>query len=324
MTATPYTEPRTTPPQDPPRRARSTTGRVLTVVGAVLVGALVLQGAVQLLSWVAASTTTGSERLAATDVVELVADGAVEVEATDATDLRVTRTATYAWLEPRYEVTVDGDRTVVRHECPLTFVALRCEADLVAQVPEGTHVVVRGVDGAVRVAGAVGDVELSAADGRVTVDGARGDVQVRGVDGSVRVQDVAGAVAIRMTDGQVEVRDAGGDVQVRGLDGAVLVQGVEGDVDARVTDGRLEVRGVRGALTANTVDGNVLVAAVRGDITVRAVDGGVTVHGTGEPVALSIRGDGRQRVEGPTDPDADVRVELSAVDGQVAYLGPEG
>lgn len=318
MTATQPTAP--TPPQAPPRGPGA---RTLTVVGIVVAALLLATGSLQLLSWLVARTTTAEATLDAADVVELVADGEVRVAVGDEDALEVERVARYAWVAPRYEVTTDGGRTVVRHECA-TFPALHCEADLSVTVPEGTRVVVRTSDGAVRVAGAVGDVEVRAADGDASVTGAQGAVDVRGADGDVTVRDVAGGVDVEVGDGDVRVSDAGDDVRVRGRDGSAVVDGVRGDAEVRTSDGHLEVRDVRGSLAARTSDGDVLVSAVRGDVLALAADGDVTVHGTGDPVALTIAtSDGRQRVEAPTDPDADVRVELRTVDGDVAYLDPQ-
>ena len=49
------------------------------------------------------------------------------------------------------------------------------------------------------------------------------------------------------------------------------------------------------------------------------------MYGTGEPVALDIStADGRQTVEGPTDPTSSVHVRIRTSDGDAAYLGPRG
>ncbi|GIG41039.1 DUF4097 family beta strand repeat-containing protein [Cellulomonas phragmiteti] len=323
MTATQPLPPQvTTPPVA--RRPRSTAGRALTVVGVTLAVLVLLQGAVQLLGRLSVTTSSASATLAATDVVELVADGGVEVVAADVDEVVVDRSATYAWAGPRYDVTTTQGRTVVRYECRVLPVSLPCSASLTAEVPQGTHVVVRASDGTVRVQGAVGDVELRAGDGDVHVDGVAGDVRLRTSDGRVVVDGVGGDLDVEVTDGELRVTDVVGDVRVGTRDGATTVAGVGGDVDVRTSDGRLEVRDVRGTLTARASDGDVRVAAVRGDVEVRTVDAGITVHGRGEPVALTVRTDGRQRIEAPTDPGARVRVELVAVDGDIAYLGPEG
>ena len=322
MTATPTTDLPTAPPPARASARRSPGGLALTVVGVLAAVLVLLIGVLQVVAWMFTKTTSASATLAATDVVELVADGEVRVTVSPVDDVRVERIARFAWGGPRYEVTSDGNRTVVRHEC-VDLTAMSCSAELAVVVPEGTHVVVRTSDGAVRVAGPAGDVEVRAADGDVHVAGAQGTLDVRGVDGDVTVRGVGGDVAVALADGDVRVSDVGGDVVVRGRDGATSLAGVAGDVELRATDGRVEVRDVGGALTARVRDGDVLVAAVGGDVDVQATDGDVTVHGPGEPVALSIISNGEQRVDGPTDPDADVRVHLRTVDGHVTYLGPE-
>ncbi|MCC2336422.1 DUF4097 family beta strand repeat-containing protein [Cellulomonas wangsupingiae] len=308
-------------PAGPPAAPRAARARPLAVVGGVLAVLLLAYGVLQVLAWMFTRTTSATATLAATDVVELVADGEVLVTVSAVDDVRVERVARFAWGGPRYEVTSQGDRTVVRHECVESWVS-SCSAALEVTVPEGTHVVVRAVDGDVRVAGPAADVEVRAADGEVEVSGARGDLDVRGRDGDVTAQGVRGGVAVELSDGDVRVTEAGGDVTVGGRDGAVVLADVGGDADVRTSDGRIEVRDVGGALTVRKRDGDVGVAQVRGDVTVQAVDGDVTVHGTGDPVALQITSNGRQRVEGATDPGAAVHVDLRTVDGDVSYLGP--
>lgn len=308
------------PPPVAARRRRSPGGTALTVVGVTLALGVVALGALQALAWLFAQESSGTATVAATDVVELVADGRVHVSVEAVQDVRVDREARYAWSAPRYDLRSDGQRTLVSHRCG-SF-AVRCSADLSVAVPEGTRVVVRSGDGEVRVAGPAGGVTVRATDGNVHVSGSRGDVEVRGTDGDVTVDDVRGAVVARVTDGSLRVADVSGGVVVRTVDGAVDVLRAGGDVEARTTSGRLEVSDVQGALTARSTDGDVLVAAVRGDVTAATVDGDLTVHGTGEPVALTVTTTGRQRVEAPTDPGAAVRVVLRAVDGDVAYLAP--
>ncbi len=74
MTATQPAPPAARPGDAPRRRRR----RILTLIGVVVAAALVVQGAAQLASWLFARTTSASETLAATAVVELIADGQVE------------------------------------------------------------------------------------------------------------------------------------------------------------------------------------------------------------------------------------------------------
>lgn len=288
-----------------PRGGPSRAGRVLTGVGIAVAVLLVLQLAAQLLSRVTAERVDTSDTYDVAAVVELDVEGDLEIVVEDVERMRVERSDEYAWPEPRSTVETVADRTVVHRAC--TVAQLHCRLSTRVVVPEGADVVVRAVDGTVEVSGPAGDVELHTADGPVRVVGIGGSLDVRTVDGSVVVGGVGGSVRASTSDASLEIADVAGDVDVRGGDGSVAV------------------RGVRGTLTVDRRDGDVVVAASRGDVTVATVDGDVTIHGSGEPVALSVQVvDGRQRVEAPTDPAAQVRVEVRTVDGDVAYLGPQG
>lgn len=314
--------PAATTPAGPPRSGPSPVGRALTVVGITLGAAALLSGVLQLGSSMAARTTSADAVLAATDVVEVVADGDVRVAVGMSDDLQVTRTAVAGWGGPRYEVTTGADRTTLRHTCEgLGF--LRCRADLEVRVPEGTHVVVRTSDGDTRVSGRVGNVEVQAGDGAVEVVRTLGTVDVQATDGDVAVRDVWGDVQVRVSDGRVRVADTVGDVHVRSRDGATRVQGVEGDVEVVASDGSVDVSDVVGSLTASAADGDVVATGVQEDVRIETRDGDITVYGTGDPVALTIDSTGEQRVGAPTDPAAPVSVQLTAVDGDVAYLAPD-
>lgn len=308
----------------PGPRRRSTAGRVLTGVGAVLGGVLIAQLAATVLAEASARTETAVQTYAAAPVVELVTDGAVDVRVVPGADVQVERTARVAWQDADYVVDEGGDRLTVTHRCGWQWVGV-CSASLAVELPEGTDVVVRSSDGDVRAEGPVGAVALRTWSGAVEVVGARGDVEARTSDGDVSVQDVGGAVQARSSSGHVQVTDAAGRVVAATSDGDVRVRGAGDDTEASSTSGHVEVDGVAGSAVARTSDGDVTVAGVTGDATAHTWSGHATVYGTGEPVALEISTlDGRQTVDAPTDPSAARRVTVTSSDGDVAYLGPRG
>ena len=89
-----HVPPPTTPGAAPPGPARRPAGgRALTVVGGVLAALLLALGVVQVLASMFARTTSAVATLAATDVVELVADGEVLVTVSAVDDVRVERVA---------------------------------------------------------------------------------------------------------------------------------------------------------------------------------------------------------------------------------------
>ncbi|MEN0128353.1 MAG: hypothetical protein AAGC49_02850 [Brevundimonas sp.] len=266
-------------------------GRALVWIGGIVGAILLADGAFALVSLALYSdtdraTSTAEHSYDAAPTVELVADGDVTV-ASGGTQVLVTSIARTALTSARYSVDQSADRLTVTHECTSWWGS--CSAALRVSVPQGTDVVIRASDGHVRASGLAGSLDIRAGDGRVDV------------------ATVAGPVAIDASDGVVDVRD------------------VDGSVSVASGDGRLEVDGVTGDLGATVADGHVVVEAVSGNIDLEAGDGSVEVYGTGVPVALDIRtDDGRQVVDAPTDPAADVHVSIVAHDGNVAYRGPRG
>ena len=254
-----------------------------------MIGAVILVGTaanlVDLALWADAddATTSATVTYSARPVVELVADGEVDVR-TGGDRVVVERTARAALTSVHYAVDESADRLTVRHECAWFG---SCRASLAVSVPAGTDVVVRASDG---------------------------DVTARGLNG---------ALDIRTGDGRTEVADLAGDLTLASSDGAVDVRSVQGDVDVRSSDGSTSIDGVSGSLTATSGDGRVTVSGVLGDVDVRSSDGDVTVYGTGDPVALDIQVvDGRQTVDAPTDPGASRTVGIHVNDGDASYLGP--
>jgi len=277
------------PPVTPPP-ARTPAARALTWVGAVIGGVLVLSAgysAVNLLVLGSGDATTvvGTASYPAAPVVELVADGHVTVT-TGGDRVEVERTRRTTLTPARYDAARAGDRLTVSYRCESWRPGF-CSASLDVTVPDGTAVVVR------------------ASDGAVDASGLRGPLDVRVSDGDSRISDVDGDVTVRANDGTVDVDTVRGSLTVSSADGGVTVSGVSGSVVARSSDGRVEI------------------SDVQGDVDAHASDGDATVYGTGEPVALDISAsDGREIVEGPTDPSASTHVRIRTSDGDAAFLAP--
>jgi hypothetical protein len=275
-------EPAPTQPSETPR------GRALAWVAGTVGAVLLISGAVSLLSLALfldedRATTTADYTYEAPPTVELVADGSVTV-ASGGTRVLVAAIARSALSSATYSADETGDRLTVTHRCSWYG---SCSASLEVVVPAGTDVVIRGRDGDVRASSLVGGLDVRAGDGRVSVS------------------DIDGSIRISASDGDVEVR------------------GVTGSVDLTARDGDIEVGGVAGSLALESSDGRVRIEDVAQNIDVTSSDGDVDIYGTGRPVALDIQtSDGRQVVDAPTDPLAEVHVRVVAHDGDVRYLGP--
>lgn len=106
------------------------------------------------------------------------------------------------------------------------------------------------------------DLDVSTADGRLTVSGFSGDLRLSTEDGELSVASCSGVARISAEDGDVDVLD------------------FEGDVEAGIEDGDLRVEGKLGRLSAEAEDGDVDVRLLEGslmtaDWRVDAADGGV-------------------------------------------------
>lgn len=312
-------------PAGPTRPApRSAGARVLLWVG-VGVGALAIaQVTYQGVDWLAATTSVSTEVYATAPVVELTADGDVTVTGASTDTVTVERRSRTGLQQVSYSVSESADRVTVEHTCPRGWSSSVCQADLTVELPRGTAVVVRSIDGTVRAEGVVGDLDLRTWDGSVTVLQAGGSVQARSASGHVEVDGAGGEVVAITGDGTVTVRAADGAVTAKSSSGRVLVDDADGDVTAITGDGSVEVRAVSGSAVAKSSSGAVRVAGVTGDVEAITGDGDVVVRGTGTAVALQIStGDGRSTVEAPTDPAASRTVRIRSTSGDVSYLGAE-
>jgi len=269
------------PGTDAPRRSRA-----LVWTGGVIGAVIVLGSAwsvVGQLLWFDTEPTTATATYATRPVVELVADGDVDVR-TGGADVVVEHTDRTALGKVSYSADATDDRLTIRNQCSWYS---SCTASLAVSVPAGTEVVVRARDG---------------------------DVTAKGL---------GAALDVDARDGHVSVADLGGGLTVRATDTAVDVRSVRGDVEVKASDGSVDVEDVAGSLTVRARDGRVTASAVAGDVDISATDADVTVYGTGEPVALDIRAvDGRETIDAPTDPGADRHVRISTRDGDATYRGP--
>lgn len=119
-------------------------------------------------------------------------------------------------------------------------------------------------------------------DGAIRVEGVSGRLELRTGDGSVRASDVSGHVTIDTGDGSVTVMNADGHLQVETGDGSVSVSGTLGSVKLHTGDGSVSYRAAPGS-------------AMTGDWEITTGDGAVSLY---LPTEFSARidahtGDGR-------------------------------
>ncbi|MCP2266339.1 DUF4097 domain-containing protein [Promicromonospora thailandica] len=283
---------------------RGATARVLTTLGVLLGVVAVGFGALFLVDLAMSETTTSHHTYDAVGTVELVTDGDVTVTAAEG-DVEVDAVAHSGLREPRYSAEESGDRLEVTHRCGWSVFLPRCSGDLDVTLPAGTEVVVRTENGDVVAGGLAGEVTLHTSNGEV------------------EATDVAGSLFARSSNGDVTVTGAGSDVEVSSSNGDLTVRDVDGTVTGGTSNGRVTVEEVTGDASVRSSNGSVEVSGVGGDVDAQTSNGDVTVTGDDEPVALTIEtSNGRETIDGPTDPDADRTVRIRSSNGDVTYLVP--
>jgi DUF4097 and DUF4098 domain-containing protein YvlB len=110
-----------------------------------------------------------------------------------------------------------------------------------------------------------------------------GNVVARSGDGAIRIEGVRGHLELRTNDGSIRAREIGGDMLLETHDGSVVLDGVAGDLDLTTGDGSVTVSGTPGALKLKTGDGSITLRAESGtvmkdDWSVSTGDGGVTLY----------------------------------------------
>jgi len=261
-----------------------------------VVGGTLLAIAVALGGLLIAERTIGGTDISHTthrsgfSTIELIADNDVTVRVAPG-DISMERIAHRGFRSPHFSVDEHGDRLVVRHECPgfnINFLGLfRCSGELHVTVPEYTNVIIRTTNGRIEVAGVAGDVEARTSNGRVSVT------------------DISGTVRVNTSNGRIDAGNISGNLTAQTSNGVINLQEIDGNAEARTSNGRIEIE------------------RVTGDVFARTSNGAVTVYGDGEPVRLTIStSNGRQTVEGATDPNARRSVEIRSSNGSVSFLSP--
>jgi DUF4097 and DUF4098 domain-containing protein YvlB len=98
------------------------------------------------------------------------------------------------------------------------------------------------------------DLRARTGDGAIRVNGIQGRLELRTGDGSIRVTEVAGAITLDTGDGSVTVEDAEGTLAIETGDGGMSVSGRFSAVRLRTQDGAIVYRAQPGSSMADDWD----------------------------------------------------------------------
>lgn len=167
-------------------------------------------------------------------------DGAIELQASDRNEVVVEiekRAATKEAVEALEVVaTQDGDRIEVEVKRPRSESITEFgfngspSAHLIVSVPRRANLVARTGDGAIRLDGLTGRLELRTGDGSIRVANASGELRLHTGDGSITVERAEGALDLDTGDGGVNVTGRFGAVKMHTGDGSIVYRAEPGTV----------------------------------------------------------------------------------------------
>ena len=111
----------------------------------------------------------------------------------------------------------------------------------------------------------------------------RSDIVARTGDGAIRLDGVNGRVELRTGDGAIRVAGVNGDLLLNTGDGAITVDGAEGKLSAETGDGGVNVEGKLSSVRMHTGDGSIVYRVEPGvqmddDWDISTGDGSVSLY----------------------------------------------
>jgi hypothetical protein len=192
-------------------------------------------------------------------------DGAIEVRGTDGSQVLVeiekrgpTREAVD---ELRVEATQEGRRIDVEVKRP----SREGMVFGIVSVPKRSTVLARTGDGAIRIEGVEGRLELRTGDGSIHVSDVKGEFVLNTGDGSINVDHAEGRLTLETGDGGVNVEGNLAVVRMHTGDGSIVYRAdpatrMEDDWDISTGDGSVSIylpAGFNADLDAHTGDGRI-------------------------------------------------------------------
>ena len=93
------------------------------------------------------------------------------------------------------------------------------------------------------------------------------DIKAKTINGPIEARDVEGSISFHAANGKIEVRGAPREASLETMNSDIDFRGEGSRVDARTLNGRIDLRGVSGEVVAHAISGSI---HVRGDVVERA------------------------------------------------------
>lgn len=253
--------------------------RVTWIVGASVVAVLMLaSGGFWAFSALARDTETTTTVYDGADVraVDVVSEnGSITVVGGSRDELVVTATLTHGIRRTEAQVSVEGDRLVLRDRCSGPAFGAFCQSDYTLQVPTGIAAMLQSRNGSILVTGIDGDLDASSSNGSVAASRVGGDVHLRSSNGRIEGTGLGSEVAVASSsNGSVNLTftDPPRDVEADSSNGRIEVI-LPDTFDAYRIDASSDNGSVATPVRTNPFSPRTIVAeSNNGSVTVRYPD----------------------------------------------------
>jgi len=167
--------------------------------------------------------------------------------------------------------------------------------DLEMHLQRDTGLYVKELMGQIQVSAVQGSVSVENGAGDITVGDVRGELAAESGSGNVEVQRQRGAVLVDTGSGDVMVNDVEGNVNADSGSGNVVVAKATGNVSVDTGSGDVELRSIRGSIDIETGSGDAHISEVEGKmVSVGTGAGSIQVESPAlfrDPAAVKARFD---------------------------------
>ncbi|MDX1536315.1 DUF4097 family beta strand repeat-containing protein [Arsukibacterium sp.] len=140
----------------------------------------------------------------------------------------------------------------------------------------------------------------------VEFKGVNGNVQVSGIHGSSEITTVNGMISADDLRNTVKLRTVNGDIKVNGASGQIELNSVNGEIDDKNSSGRLRYEVVNGEITGHSSAAEVSISTVNGNAKLK-------LDGTKQLKLSTVNGAIEAKVAGIASP----RISGSSVSGDI-------
>ncbi len=179
-------------------------------------------------------------------------------------------------------------------------------------------------NGRITVAGHTGAVQVNDRYSEVSLNEVTGDVQVKGTDAKIHLDKITGLVAAEIKNGSLHLTDINGKLtDLKGQYGSIEGENITGEVKVAASETHVWLQGVRGPASIENAREDVQVTDLQGDLTLKVRSGDIELKQIRGRVQGEATGGSLSLVDGTNGAGLVLdkcQCELDTVDGPVQIV----